>query len=127
MNDEANRLLAEALGETDHLRKWCGDDEGELCLEEPNQEQPRSSCSHLANGGTWETCRFKRTVALQEADRLQTALAEARAENKRLRDALSHTRKVLTSNQPETLATWPGRRMTEAVAIIDKALKEGAK
>jgi len=60
MNDEANRLIAEALGETGHLRKWCGDDEGELCLEEPNQEQPRSSCSHLANGGTWETCSSKR-------------------------------------------------------------------
>ena len=45
------------------------------------------------------------------------------AEVKHLRDALSHTRTVLTSNQPETLATWPGRRMTEAVAIIDKALK----
>jgi len=53
----------------------------------------------------------------------QQSAAMAWLEVKRLRDALSHTRKVLTSNQPETLATWPGRRMTEAVAIIDKALK----
>jgi len=65
-NSEIDRLIAELINETDHLKKWCMDaDAGEpvcLCEEEKEQSNPLD-CSHIAKGGKWKGCPEKCTVA----------------------------------------------------------------
>lgn len=66
MSKEADRLIAEFLGETDHLKKWCSDAGAgkplELCIEDPGETQRPDSCRHLAKGGCWNDCKSKATV-----------------------------------------------------------------
>lgn len=70
MNDAdrlaCNKIVAEAVGETSHLKKWCRDAGASeplcLCEEEGEKINPPLDCSHLAEGRTWETCSEKCTI-----------------------------------------------------------------
>ncbi len=81
MSKEADRLIAEFLGETDHLKKWCSDAGGgeplQLCIEDPGETQRPDSCRHLAKGGCWNDCKSKATTDPPAYSTLDSAAWEA--------------------------------------------------